>query len=63
MISALLPVLLHVNGQVLTEPSAVTSQDIIEWEIVEPPLYTITVSEDRLLAFFTLFGSKDFPGN
>ncbi|WP_438495359.1 flagellar assembly protein A [Paenibacillus sp. IHBB 3054] len=61
VISALLPVLLHVNGQVLTEPSAVTSQDIIEWEIVEPPLYTITVSEDRLLAFFTLFGSKRSP--
>ncbi|MGN7763306.1 flagellar assembly protein A [Paenibacillus sp. 22594] len=60
VISAVLPVVIHVNGQAIEEPTPVTSQDIIDWELSEPPLYAITISEDRLMAFFTLYSPKKF---
>lgn len=60
VISAAPPVVILVNGQPVSGPAEVTSQDTIEWEIMEPPLYTITVSEDRLQAFFTLYSPKRY---
>ncbi|CAH1211315.1 hypothetical protein PAECIP111892_03530 [Paenibacillus auburnensis] len=60
VISAAPPVVILVNGQPVSGPAKVTSQDMIEWEILEPPLYTITVSEDRLQAFFTLHSPKRY---
>ncbi|QSF44135.1 FapA family protein [Paenibacillus tianjinensis] len=60
VISAAPPVVILVNGQPVSGPAEVTSQDTIEWEIMEPPLYTITVSEDRLQAFFTLHSPKRY---
>ncbi|WP_310829938.1 FapA family protein [Paenibacillus pedocola] len=60
VISAAPPVVILVNGQPVSGPAEVTSQDMIEWEIIEPPLYTITVSEDRLQAFFTLYSPKRY---
>ena len=63
VISAVLPVVIHVNGEKITNPTEVTSVDIIDWEIFEPPLYGITISEDKLLAFFTLFSLRRFAWN
>ncbi|WP_410514255.1 FapA family protein [Paenibacillus sp. BR2-3] len=63
VISAVLPVEIHVNGEKISIPTAVTSEDIIEWEISEPPLYSITVSEDKLWAFFTLYSTKQYAWN
>lgn len=60
VISAVLPVHIQVNGLVISMPTEVTSQDTIEWEILEPPLYAITVSEDKLQAFFTLYSTKRY---
>ncbi|WP_054942761.1 DUF342 domain-containing protein [Paenibacillus ihuae] len=60
VISAAPPVVILVNGQPVSGPAEVTSQDTVEWEIIEPPLYTITVSEDRLQAFFTLHSPKRY---
>ncbi|MBW4081139.1 FapA family protein [Paenibacillus sp. S150] len=60
VISAVRPVVLLVNGRAVTEPTPVTSQDVIDWELSEAPLYAITVSEDRLMAFFTLYSPKSF---
>lgn len=60
VITAAPPVMIHVNGQPISAPAEVTSQDTIEWEIIEPPLYTITVSEDHLQAFFTLYSPKRY---
>lgn len=60
VIMGVLPVNLYVNGEPVSGPAEVTTEDTIEWEISEPPLYSITVSEDRLLAFFTLHSTKKF---
>lgn len=63
VISAVLPVVIQVNGEKISGPTEVTSEDVIEWEISEPPLYGITVSEDKLLAFFTLYSPKRYAWN
>jgi len=60
VISAVLPVVIQVNGQKINIPTEVTSEDLIEWEISEPPLYAITVSEDKLNAYFTLYSSSRY---
>lgn len=60
VIMGVLPVKIYVNGEQLTGPAEVTTADTVEWEISEPPLYSITVSEDRLRAFFTLHSTKRF---
>ncbi|KGE18347.1 FapA family protein [Paenibacillus wynnii] len=63
VISGVLPVVIQVNGVKITSPTEVTSEDTIEWEISEPPLYGITISEDKLLAFFTLYSPKRYAWN
>lgn len=63
VISGVLPVVIQVNGEKITSPTEVTSEDTIEWEISEPPLYGITVSEDKLWAFFTLYSPKRYAWN
>ncbi|WP_379130775.1 flagellar assembly protein A [Paenibacillus sp. sgz500958] len=63
VISAVLPVVIYVNDEKISGPTEVTSDDTINWEISEPPLYSITVSEDKLQAVFTLYSSKRFAWN
>ncbi|MDQ0196247.1 FapA family protein [Paenibacillus wynnii] len=63
VISGVLPVVIQVNGVKISSPTEVTSEDTIEWEISEPPLYGITISEDKLLAFFTLYSPKRYAWN
>ncbi|WNS43500.1 FapA family protein [Paenibacillus sp. MMS20-IR301] len=60
MVKAVPPVVLHINGEPVTGLVEVTTADSIEWEIAEPPLYSVTMSEDRLRAFFTLHSTKKF---
>jgi len=48
------PVRLYVNDVPVLSECAVTSEDRIRWEVEEPPLFTITVSEDRMSACFQL---------
>lgn len=60
VIMGVLPVNLFVNGESVSGPIEVTTADSIEWVISEPPLYSVTVSEDHLLAFFTLHSTKKF---
>lgn len=55
VISAVHPVILKLNRQTLNEPAEVTSSNHISWEISEKPQYQITVSEDKLRAYFTLY--------
>ncbi|WP_249901208.1 flagellar assembly protein A [Paenibacillus sp. PK3_47] len=55
VISAVHPVILKLNRKALSEPAEVTSTDHISWEISEKPQYQITVSDDRLNAYFTLY--------
>ncbi|MBW4085422.1 DUF342 domain-containing protein [Paenibacillus sp. S150] len=54
VLSAIPPVVLKVNNQLVTEPVQVEASDRISWSIQEEPQYQITVSEDNLKAFFTL---------
>ncbi|MBW4085425.1 FapA family protein [Paenibacillus sp. S150] len=54
VLSAFPPVVLELNQQQVTEPVQVEAADRITWSIQEPPQYRITVSEDKLKAFFTL---------
>ncbi len=55
VISAIHPVVLRINRTRATEPAAITSSDQLSWEISEKPQYQITVSEDGLSAYFTLY--------
>lgn len=55
VISALHPVVLKINRIKAADPVAVTSSDHLSWEISEKPQYQITVSEDGLSAYFTLY--------
>ncbi|WP_277506104.1 MULTISPECIES: flagellar assembly protein A [unclassified Paenibacillus] len=55
VISALHPVVLKINRIRAADPVAITSSDHLSWEISEKPQYQITVSEDGLSAYFTLY--------
>lgn len=55
IISAVHPVVLKVNGEPVIEPAEITSADHLSWEICEKPQYRITISEDKLSAYFTLY--------
>lgn len=55
VISAVHPVILKLNRQTLNEPAEVTTTDHLSWEISEKPQYQITVSNDKLNAYFTLY--------
>ncbi|WP_342563477.1 flagellar assembly protein A [Paenibacillus sp. FSL R7-0345] len=55
VISALHPVVLKINRIKVNEPAAITSSVQLSWEISEKPQYQITVSEDGLSAYFTLY--------
>lgn len=55
MISAVHPVVLKMGGGKVTEPTRVTSTSHLSWEISEKPQYQITISEDKLRAYFTLY--------
>ncbi|GGG25641.1 DUF342 domain-containing protein [Paenibacillus abyssi] len=60
VISSLAPVKLKINDiEILTE-AAVTSTDRIEWEIVEKNLFEISVSEDKLFAYFQLISKERY---
>jgi uncharacterized protein (DUF342 family) len=54
MIQAKDPVVLRVNGKEVHTKVTVTESDLIEWSIRETPMFEITVSEDKLQAFFHL---------
>ncbi len=55
LISAVHPVVLKMDGRKVTEPTRVTSAKHLSWEISEKPQYQITISEDKLRAYFTLY--------
>ncbi len=55
LISAVHPVVLKMDGGKVTEPIRVTSAKHLSWEISEKPQYQITISEDKLRAYFTLY--------
>jgi hypothetical protein len=55
LISAVHPVVLKINQMKVTDPTEVTSADYLSWEFSEKPLYQITISEDKLRAYFTLY--------
>jgi hypothetical protein len=54
VVSPIPPVVLKKNLELITSPTEVLSSDRLEWEVEEQPPYGITVSEDKLSAFFTL---------
>ncbi|WP_162551147.1 flagellar assembly protein A [Paenibacillus tepidiphilus] len=60
VISAIHPVILKLKGQTVTAPTEITSADDLTWEIVEKPLYQITVSDDRTRAYFTLYRVEQY---
>ncbi|WP_379156746.1 flagellar assembly protein A [Paenibacillus sp. sgz5001063] len=63
VISAVHPVVLKLNGQLLTEPTPITSADDLTWEICEKPQYQITVSDDKLKVYFTLYRAERYAWN
>lgn len=63
ILSAVSPVVLKVNNVQVTGPVQVESADSITWFIQEPPPFEITVSEDRLKAFFTLHHVNQYAWN
>lgn len=60
VISSIHPVVLTLNRKTVTEPTEVTSSDQITWEICEKPQYQITLSEDLLRAYFTLYRAEKY---
>ncbi|WP_157794064.1 DUF342 domain-containing protein [Paenibacillus donghaensis] len=60
VITAIAPVTLKIDQQPVLEPAAVTSVSRLSWAIEEPPQYSISVSEDKLQAFFTLHHKDRF---
>lgn len=54
MISALPPLELIKNGVKVKNATVVSDKDSIQWRVQEQPLFEITVSEDRMLAYFKL---------
>lgn len=63
VISALHPVILKINEQTLTAPTQVTATDQISWDICEKPQYQITVSDDKLKVYFTLYRAEKYAWN
>ncbi|CQR58815.1 flagellar assembly protein A [Paenibacillus riograndensis] len=63
VISAIHPVVLKINGQVITGPTPITSADDLTWEICEKPQYQITVSDDKLKVYFTLYRAERYAWN
>lgn len=63
VLSAIPPVVLKVNNVQVTGPVQVEAADQITWFIQEPPPYEISVSEDKLKAFFTLHHVKQYAWN
>lgn len=57
------PVVLKVNNKLVTGPVEVEVADRITWTIQERPPYEITVSEDKLQAFFTLDHVEQYAWN
>lgn len=55
IISAVHPVVLKINRIKVNDPTEVTSTDHLSWEISDKPQYQITISEDQLRAYFTLY--------
>ncbi|WP_025706701.1 FapA family protein [Paenibacillus graminis] len=62
-LSAVPPVMLELNNQPVAGPVPVVSTDRVTWSIQEPPPYQITVSEDKLQAFFTLNRVEQYEWN
>ncbi|MNO28353.1 hypothetical protein D3C76_182450 [compost metagenome] len=60
VISAVHPVVLKINNQVITGPTQITSADDLTWEICEKPQYQITVSDDKLKVYFTLYRAERY---
>ncbi|MNO34565.1 hypothetical protein D3C76_246020 [compost metagenome] len=63
VLSAIPPVMLKVNNQPVTGPVPVKASDRVAWSIQEPPPYQITVSGDKLQAFFTLNRVEQYVWN
>ncbi|MHA6531840.1 flagellar assembly protein A [Paenibacillus sp. BAC0078] len=63
VISALHPVILKINQQTITAPTQVTACDQISWDICEKPQYQITVSDDKLKVYFTLYRAEKYAWN
>ncbi|AIQ21065.1 hypothetical protein H70357_33595 [Paenibacillus sp. FSL H7-0357] len=60
VISSVHPVVLNINRKTVTDPTEVTPTDRITWEICEKPQYQITVSEDKLKVYFTLYRAEKY---
>ncbi|MBW7456822.1 FapA family protein, partial [Paenibacillus sepulcri] len=60
VISAIAPVKLKVNHHDIHSEINVTSSDSILWEIENQPMYEITVSEDKLHAYFHLHAKERY---
>ncbi|WP_019121854.1 DUF342 domain-containing protein [Brevibacillus massiliensis] len=55
------PVKIHVDGKEIEKPIQVTTESIIDWSIDEKPLYEITVSEDKLESYLTIYAKVRHP--
>ncbi len=60
VISAIHPVILKIAGKTVSAPTEITSADRLTWEIIEKPLYQVTVSEDQTKAYFTLYRVEQY---
>ncbi|MBW4082105.1 flagellar assembly protein A [Paenibacillus sp. S150] len=63
VISAIHPVVLKNNGHIITGPTPITTADHLTWEICEKPQYQITVSDDKLKVYFTLYRAERYAWN
>jgi hypothetical protein len=54
MISAIPPLELIKNGVKIKNSTVVSDNDLIQWKVLEEPMFEITVSEDKMLAYFKL---------
>lgn len=60
VIESVHPVKLIKNGKYSAGKETVRSSDKIEWEIDQQPLFTITVSEDKMFAYFHLISTERY---
>ncbi|MDB5056062.1 MAG: hypothetical protein JWM44_4112 [Bacilli bacterium] len=54
MITAVPPLELMKNGVKFKNSMVVSDKDMIQWKVVEEPMFEVTVSDDKMLAYFKL---------
>ncbi|SEU11662.1 hypothetical protein SAMN03159358_3412 [Paenibacillus sp. NFR01] len=60
VITAVHPVVLSINGRRISGSAPVLPEDVVSWEISEKPQYEITMPEDRLHVYFTLYRAERY---